>query len=328
MADEPTPVFNSFSKPADQADTLIRGFGIALLIAFFFPVIGDKILFISISGLWEKGVPDILRIEILYPLIAGAALISLARKARSVGRAAWILAIGAFPFLLLLVNGEVRSGLAEITKGLPGSGSMGANLVLSGLAAFAILSGAYASRVRPEQALGAHVAVAGAGLYFITLFIPVNKQFPLIAPFKMMVAHDPTKYGVMFISGLVVLACMALVILACLRCFRLPGPAAEREKTGTAVLKLWFAQFYVYGAFLAYGLIISLAQGRGESGTMVLAFLTTLGKFGVWIIGLFLLIPLGIAEMIIAGARPEAKPSPAVEGGKPEPAVEPAAGEK
>ena len=330
MTDESKPVIDFGPKPAARGDMLISRFGIALLIAFVFPIIGEEILFINISGLWERGVPFIARIEFLYPLLAGVALISLAKKGRSLGRAAGLLAIGIFPFLLLFVDSEVRAGLSKITQSLPGSGTTGLSLILSSLAAFAILAGAHASRVRPDQDLGAHVAVAGAGLYFITLFIPVGNQFPFLAPFKMMTAHDPTKYGVMFLSGFVALTCMALVILAALRCFRLPGAAAGRDKTGNAVIKLWFAQFYVYGAFLAYALIVNLDQARGESGTMILAFLTAIVKFVLWILGLYLLIPLGIAEFIIAGARPAAIPisSPAAEEAHPEPAVESTSGEK
>jgi len=315
MSKETKPVFDSWTTTADPADPLIYRLGIILLVAFFFPIIGDKIVFFNIVGLWERGVPGIVRIELLYPLLAGAALLVLAKKARSMGRAAALLAIGLFPFLLMLASSEVRSGLASITRNLPGGGATGAQFLLSALAIFGILGGAHASRIRPEQTLGANVAIAGAGLYFITLFIPVNRQLPIIAPFKVMTSRDPTGYAIMFLSGLTALACMVLVVLACVQCFRLSDAASDRVKTGNTAIKLWFAQFYVYGAFLLYTMIVGLSRARGDAGLMILSFLTAIGKFGAWVLGLLLLIPLGIAEFIIAAAPTveQAPPAPAVE---------------
>lgn len=314
MSEEPGSGLNSWKNPGDSVTRMIKGIGIALLIAFVLPIIiGKEIVFLNIQGLFEKSVPGVLKIEFLYPLLAGLGALKIAQVKRSPKKAAVLISLGIFPFLFLLVDKSVREAFSGIAGGLPGGGSMGVNLILSALALLGILAGAQASRVRAKLDLGAHVAAAGAGLYVINLFIPIKGQLSFLQPFKQIGQSDPTGAGVMVIGGLVGLAALALMVMAVIKCFQLLQGAAERERLGKAIIKLWVAQFYVYGAFLIYVVIVGAGKSGGDAGMILLSFLTTIPKFFLWILGLYLLIPLGLSELILvapgSGQLPASAPT-------------------
>jgi hypothetical protein len=311
MSEESGSGLASWKNSDDSVPRIIKGIGIALLIAFILPIIGREIVFLNIQGLFEKSVPGFLKIELLYPLLAGLGLLRIAGMKRSPEKAAALISLGIFPFLLLLVDKSVREAFSGIAAGLPGGGSLGVNLILSALALFGILAGAQASRVRAEVDLGATVAAAGAGLYIVNLFIPVNGQFSFLQPFKLFGQKDPTGAGVMAIGGLVSLIVLALMVMAIIKCFQLLRSGADRKRLGNAIIKLWVAQFYVYGAFLLYVLIVGAAKSGGEAGMMILSFLTAIPKFFLWILGLYLLIPLGFSELILLAPGSGRLPAPA-----------------
>lgn len=301
----------SWSKPQDSVTTIIKAIGIALLIAFILPIIGREIVFLNIQGLFEKSVPGVMKIELLYPLLAGAAAFMIAKMKRSPEKAGALISLGIFPFLFLFVDRSVREAFSGIAGGLPGGGSMGANLILSALAIFGILAGAQASRIRADLDLAAYVAAAGAGLYVLVLFIPIKGQFTFLQPFKQITQKDPSGAGVMVISGLVSLAALVLMVLVVIKCFQLLQVGANREVLGNAIIKLWLAQFFVYGAFLVYVLIVSAGKSGGDAGTIFLSFLSTVPKFFLWIFGLYLLIPLGLSEFILLSPGSPHLPAPA-----------------
>jgi hypothetical protein len=312
MSEEPGSGLASRKNSEDSVTRMIKGIGIALMIAFILPIfIGKEIVFLNIQGLFERSVPGVLKIEFLYPLLAGLGALKIAGMKRSREKAAALIFLGIFPFLFLLFDKSVREAFSGIAGGLPGGGSLGPNLILSALAIFGILAGAQASRIRAKLDLGAYVAAAGAGLYVVVLIIPIKGQFPFLQPFKLLGQTDPTGAGVMVLSGLVSLAAMALMVMAVIKCFQLLQAGAERERLGNAIIKLWVAQFFVYGAFLIYVLIVGASKSGGDAGMVLLSFLTTVPKLFLWIFGLYLLIPLGLSELILLAPGSGQIPAPA-----------------
>lgn len=294
----------------DPTGKIITAIGIGLLIAFIFPILvpgyrTTKLVFLNIEILGARGASGMLIIQCLYPLIAGLAAIFLAKRERSGGKAFALLAIGLLPFLILLASRDVQRAFGQITRNLPGGLTIGLSLVLGTIAVFSILSGAHAARVKPANQLAGYVAAIGAGLYFLTLLIPTNGEFSFIIPFKLMGARDPSGMGIMFLSGLVTLICLVLMIIASVRCFMLlKQEGEEKARFGKSIIRLWFAQLYVYGAFILYIIIASAGQGRGDGGIVFFTLLMSIIKFVPWILGLYLLIPLGISEFILLHSTP------------------------
>lgn len=294
----------------DPTGKIITAIGIGLLIAFIFPIFvtgyrTSKLVFLNIEILGERGVPGMLIIQLLYPLIAGIAAIILAKRERSGGKALALVVIGILPFLILLASKDIQRAFGQITRNLPGGLSIGLALVLGTIAVFSILSGAHAARVKPANQIAGYVASLGAGLYFLTLLIPQYGEFSFIVPFKLMGTRDPSGMGIMFLSGLVALICLVLMIFAAGRCFLLLKPEAEKIRIGGSIIRLWFAQFYVYGAFILYIMIVTAGQGRGSDGLIFITLIMSIIKFVPWILGLYLLIPLGISEFILLYSTPD-----------------------
>ena len=304
---EPNQTKSSWREALDPTDFLIKLMGIGLLIGFICPILtggyrGGRLVFLNIEGLFEKA-PFIFKFWLIYPLIAGIAIIYIAKQNRTPKRAASLIAIGLLPFLLLLANENVQQFIKESIQNIPGLDLPGWLLILSFLATLLLLAGLYAVFVKSKQTLACQLAAVGCGFHLVLLFIPNKGEFSFIAPFKLMFKRDRSGMGLNFLGGLVGLALIVIFIFLCIKCYQLlkqdRDPAVKKQDAGTA-LHLWFSRFYVYGAFFIYIMFAALIKSSGSRGIQtVFVLLLAIIKMFPWIMSLFLLIPLGMAEFLI-----------------------------
>ncbi len=315
----------------DHTQKMLKIIGFGLLVAFFFPLYYSalgmgKMMFINFELISKTGVPGSIKFQALYPLLAGAMVLYAAGKHRSFGKGWSLIMIGLFPFIILIMSAPVQKALAGVSSGIPGSGGMGLQVILSNLGMMAILSGACASYVRPGLGNYNLVAAGGGVLYLVSLVVPHNGQIPLLEPFKMMFGKrfPGGGGGYMFIAGLAGLAVVMIMILVSIKCLQMRNPHkdanlprantesltrsfqvkravtfVDHRELSRSALKLWVAQFYVYGAFLLYTMIAA----PGASSMFIMMIMGII-KFIPWILGLYLLIPIGISELMLAGNEP------------------------
>ncbi|MCP5054825.1 MAG: hypothetical protein GY940_47105 [bacterium] len=319
----------------DFTEKFLKLVGFGLLVAFIFPIYipgFGKLVFVNFEVMSKSGVAGSLKFQMIYPIIAGVLVLMMAGKPRTQGKGIGLIAIGLFPFLLLFMSSDVQQAFSRVSRGMPGSGTMGIHTILSSLAVFGILSGAYASYVRPGRGNYGMVAAGGGGLYMVMLLVPQNGEIPLLAPFKLMFGRSiPGSGGMLFITGLVILAAIAVMVLASFKCLQMrnphkdpriqeesedsmtrsfqthrSGPGVNHQVLGKEVMKLWVAQFYIYGAYIVYIMIASPGTGM-MGGSIFVMMVMGLIKFIPWFLGLYLLIPMGIAEIMLAGTEPPKK---------------------
>lgn len=308
MNDELRPALDSVTPGEDPTDSLLSKIGIGLIIAFILPLYARKLVFLNFEVLGERGVPDLVKFELIYPLIAGIAACVLAKKARTIGRGWLILILGLLPFLIALSDDSVQRAVGEILNNLPGAGTGGGNMLLGLVGILGMLAGAWAVKIKADLEPAALIAAVGGGLYLVSLIIPTKGQLPILAPFKMFSTRDYTGSGVVAVSAIVTLICLALVIAAAVKCLLLPKSVGDRSSQAGTAIRLWAWQFPVYGIFMIYVIIVASGKGGADIGELFIAMALAIGKFFPWILGLYLLIPLGVAELLLG--RPSSAPAP------------------
>lgn len=298
-------------KHHDPTDSVIFVLGIALLIAFFSPVIipvaskGTQLFFLNIefiSNNQGKSIPGMLAIQMLYPLLAGIFLIFAAQWKRSVGKACALFAVGVFPLVLLIIDPQVQNGIDRIIGSLPQIANLGLVILFVGVSVSLILAGAYTVRINPQNKHAPHLAIIGGILYLISLMIPVGGKFPFTAPFSMMFSGDSSGAGYAFAFGFIHLVGLILMVSMVVCSLRLLGPASHREKTGKHIIILWLSALVLWSvSFLNLMTYASITSAIGGSGLQTILSLVFLKAFP-WIFGLFHLVPLGIAEFMLSPA--------------------------
>lgn len=302
----PNQKMSFWRAAADPTTFLLKLMGIGLLISFICPLQTShrkiRLVFLNIESLFKKA-PFIFKIELIYLLIAGIALLIIAKQKRSQVKAAGLAAIGLFPFLLLLASPDVQKFVGRSLRNVPGLNSPAWFLIISFVTTLLILAGAYAVFVKPGLTLACQIAAAGGGLTLLMLLVPRNGEFSFIAPFKLMFSRDRTGMGFNIAGGLLALVIIVITILYCIKCYQLLKQdrefAVKRQDAGT-VLHLWFSQFYVFGVFFLYIMLVALIRSSGSRGIIaIFNLILAIIKMFPWIMSLFLLVPLGIAELLI-----------------------------
>jgi hypothetical protein len=305
------------ARKIEAVDRYIYIIGIALLYSFFFPVLISnyggkvKLLFLNIQWTLQANIDWLLKLQLLYPLLAGFSLTVLAKRKRSPVKALAIAGLGVLPFLLFLVSDNTRYWFRNILRRILGPTTLEPIAILSALAVAAILAGAHVSRLKPKNNNATLVAASGAGLYILLRLIPVRGEFHFLIPLQMMFSRSSTYTELQFLSGLVALTVLVLMIIICYKSVLLVMKAShEKIRVGTSIIKLWFAQFYVYGGFLLYVAMVTTRTVGVSRGTYVIAMLLSIIKFFPWIMGLFLLIPIGLSELLLLAQEPAPAPPP------------------
>ncbi len=305
---KPGPVKKPSTMLSDLANPtrfILNSVGRGLIIAFFFPifVIGGgtfKLLFLNYLALESSQTGVMLKFQVLYPLLAGIAVLILVRQKPSPRRAAAFLGIALLPFLVLLFSEEVRMAFSTLGKNITGGFSIGLQLIVSTLAVFAMLASAHTIRIEPNHRIAASLSLIGGGLYFLSLLIPVQGKFLFLEPFRVINLNDPSGAGVFAAAGVASLTSLALMIYAAVTCFQVQKQQREKQKEimGRRIIKLWVWHLLVSAMAVFYMIFVAIIKGVPQGATLLVIFITALIKFVPWILGLYILIPLGISEML------------------------------
>jgi hypothetical protein len=306
---KPGPVKDPTTSLTDVADPtrlILNAVGRGLIFAFFFPIfiiVGRslKLVFLNFLVLQSSQSGLMLQFQALYPLLAGIAVLVLVRQKSSPRRAAAFLGIALLPVLVLLLSEEVRMAFSTLGKNITGGFSIGLQLIVSSLAIFAMLASAHTIRIQAAHRIAASLALIGGGLYFLSLLIPVQGKFLFLEPFRALTLNDPTGAGILIVAGLASLASLALMIYAAFTCFRIQKQEKDKHKEmmGKRIISLWVWHLLVSGMAIFYMIFIGIILGRSMADALLVMFVTALIKFVPWILGLYLLIPLGISEILL-----------------------------
>lgn len=296
----------SLTEVANPTKLILNVVGRGLIFSFFFPVLviveGTlKPEFLNIPVLGNSQAGLMLKFQVLYPLLAGIALLILVRQKSSPRRAAAFLGIALLPFLVLILSEDVRMAFSSLGKNITGGFSIGLHLIISSLANFGMLASAHTIRIEASHRIASSLAVISGGLYFLSLLIPVQGKFVFLEPFRALTLNDPTGAGILIVAGLASLISLAMMIYAAVNCFQIQKQETSKHKEimGNRIIRLWVWQYLVSGMAIFYMISIKIILGKSMAGTLLVIFITALIKFVPWILGLYILIPLGISEMLL-----------------------------
>jgi hypothetical protein len=296
----------SLTEVADPTKLILNVVGRGLIFAFFFPILiiaegALKFELLNIPALENSQTGLMLKFQVLYPLLAGIAVLILVRQKSSPRRAMAFLGIAILPVLVLLLNEEVRMAFSTLGKNITGGFSIGLQLIVSSLAIFGMLASAHTIRIEANHRIAASLAVIGGGLYFLSLLIPVQGKFLFLEPFRALTLNDPSGAGIFVVAGLASLTSLALMIYAAAICFQIQKQEKHKlkEMMGKRIISLWVWHLLVSGMAIFYMIFIGIILGKSMAGPLLVIFITALIKFVPWILGLYILIPLGISEILL-----------------------------
>lgn len=296
----------SLTDVADPTRLILNAVGRGLIFAFFFPIfviVKDslKLVFLNFLVLQSSQSGLMLKFQVFYPLLAGIAVLILVRQKSSPRRAEIFLGIAFLPVLVLLLSEEVRTAFSSLGKDITGGFSLGLHLIISSLAILGMLASAHTIRIEAAHRIAASLAVISGGLYFLSLLIPVQGKFVFLEPFRAFTLNDPTGAGVFIFGGLASLTALALMIYAAVTCFQIQKQEKDKfkETMGKRIIKLWVWHLLASGMAVFYMIFIFIIKGAPQGGPLLVIFVTSLIKFVPWILGLYLLIPLGISEILL-----------------------------
>ena len=301
MMQVPAPYLRAYVPLSFEARLRSRNMillGVVLLVGFLMPIVdGANFEFPNFAVFSAAGAPWQMFVIMLAPGVAGMAMILLARLGRHPVRGIVTVALPLLPVLVLMTDEEVRRSFSFTFKNM--SGELILAVLLLNLGWIGLLVGARARWYRPRRGAAYWIGLAGAIAFGVFLMMPIMPaeagHIPLITAFKMFEA-PPIRlvaFGVVAWIDCTVLAGVLCLMTA-------PGKSAD------------FARRRARGAFLlliagaaAFGLCAATALLQNARADDVVApVLTALIKFGCWGVGMILLLPTGITDLVV-GPAPE-----------------------
>ncbi len=296
--------------------------GIMLLLGFLLPVVvmrpnygsssSLRVEFINFTGLAEPDVPVVLKIMLIYPALAGIAVLCVGLAVRGIGRGIPMMCIGMMPLLILMGADEVQ----EIFRSLPQEFiGTGVAVVIALLGWLGLFAGGVALRYQKTYRAAAITAGVGGGLYLLHLLIPVTSELrghttiPLIQPFMLLSDLSNSRghiQGSALFFILFQIAQMGCMIAASIVALRFTFIADLRGRaTGLSFLLLLGA--LACGALSVLGALFGLFSEASRAAEAIPTLFTALLKMGCWIGGLMFLVPFGLADLLLAvhPQRPE-----------------------
>ena len=299
----------------DFTQKLARKNSIMLFIAFFLPVItAVGVILPNVSMLGTSQVPFTIKIELVYPLLAAIALLFILKMSRTTRGISYI-AIAIIPFLIIFFDDNVGR---LISRSIGRYGAMMQQMFSSTLpfyigilAVLALLTGSVIAQAKPDNKIAPKIAMAGGILYFVSLIYPVTSitgtTIGILAPYQMGTMRGANE--MMVFVMIVLYANMALMILASVKAIMM-GKSSRKDIVGKKIIKLWFSSLSLY---LSFGLLMLFNAPSSQLLQVILMVSLVSVKILAWIFGLYLLIPLGIAEIVMGTTENNTPPPEEIE---------------
>jgi hypothetical protein len=302
----------SYQSPlAQQYESLpatpVVWIGILLLVGFIFPIMGPggrgrstEIFFPNITYLVERGVPLEGKLFFVHPLLAGIAAL-IVSGIRSVARPVTLLVVAALAVVPIALSPEALRG---ITRSLSQMQVNAISVVVGGLALLGMIVGPWVTIRRPQHMAGPVIGAIGAGLFLLSLFLPVQdpltgkSTLSVAASFRTLTAELDEDMGFLRAVAIVGILQMVVMIIAAIMCFVV---VANRHKAGSialGALRLVVVAFCV----IVLALLVAMvgAAGNAPSGVSVApTIITTAIKMVSWFGALFFILPVGLTDLLL-----------------------------
>jgi len=292
--------------------------GVLLLIASFTPLYdGTKIVMTNVFELTEDpGVPFVYKLLGVYPLPAGLAVIILAFVVKGLVRSLAVIALGLFPlvvFYLTVGGGWIPTG---------GIGLLLLGGALPVAAMMLIFAGSRARRYRPSSLLGAVVGAVGGAAFVVGMVLPILPTelgvVPIVRPIMLIVGGGSgVEHVTMITYSCLVLLAMILLVAASIVCLVNAAPRPVLGLRTRKATRLWawsvvflFLTAFVPAAMYTYGALESGAEVLATLLHVTLPFVSIAFKPALAGLALFLLVPVGLAHLVVHLSPPEPGPLP------------------
>ena len=158
-----------------------------------------------------------------------------------------------------------------------------------------------ASSMAPKSLVPAIISATGGGLCFLSLVFPERiggeVVILLLLPFKLLFVHGPMPV-ILLALGLIM--GLVLFIIASFLCLLIVMRQWDNRRLGRSAFTMLVVGTVLPISMALLGVLMEgLSGSHGSAGMEFTVFLGTL-KFGTMVFGIFLLIPLGLTDLVVA----------------------------
>jgi len=279
-----------------------------------------RLYFLNFEPLGIAEVPGQVKFLLIYPLLAGSALIALSFLPAGYGRGIGMLVAGLLPWfvgLSMAPGGTLPEGpLSEVLRVIEAQfNRLVAMTAFLELLLLGVFFGLRIQKAGVPSDFGRWVGGLSGGLFLLMLVMPIVPgifsiplgSVPLTMPFSMMAWSVPA--GVLAFLCMCALATVAAIACACVKSDR-------RQELSVWAIRILFVTMlaapFAAISFLGY----KAATGSSGAvslpvGILILPFLYCL-KFEPWVYGLYAAIAIGLIEMYMATSKEKATAPAAV----------------
>lgn len=280
--------------------------GVALLVAFFMPIYKpgfsfgpiqepSSFEFINISGLFKDGVPGILKFMLIWPLIAGLGAIISSIVNKGFPRSIIFMALGITPVIVLASASEFQSGFQVANNNF---GSVATISGMISVAAWIALVAGTRSLHYVNNRAARIIAALGGVLYLASQFIPVNDVIPFIATFS---AFGQDVFPGMKTSYIILCLGNVLFMLAVMTAAGFCITSFFKREIAQRLGDLAFLSIVIGVLVMIFSIALAMmfAPSQQQPDGFFMMFVTASIKTLCWVFGLFFLVPLGLADLVI-----------------------------
>ncbi|MEX2212774.1 MAG: MJ0042-type zinc finger domain-containing protein [Phycisphaeraceae bacterium] len=283
----------------DSRKLRLLALGIVLIVGFFVPSCvpdihgSTQVVFFNIAGLVEEGIPIAVKLLLIYPLLAGGAVL-IARAAMPPPMRGWLIfGVGLLP-LVIVFAAEPTEVLRNLSRAMAtGRGALGIIVGILGLIGFfAVWVGARSRYYRPDYAHTYIIGVVGAICLLLTLLIPQNGQMPLIAPFKAL-EYDA-------IGGIIMIVASIAMITASIICLCNTRSRRAKNISSLALLAFWV----LLGGIIftvTIGFFYSMTGGGRGLPVQALPFMFSTFIKTIFMAAVIAVTPIGLTDAVVGG---------------------------
>jgi hypothetical protein len=290
--------------------------GVVLLLGFLLPILvprfqssrpydPDRISevtlkpkFVSFEAMAQEDMPGTAKFFILFPALAGITAVIVALVTDGRARGAILLALFALLVIVMLSSRDVRVGFLEMARAM--GGRLGTFMILSTVAWLGIFVGSRSRWYRPGSTAAMVIGIVGGILYLVVEVLPVLPDavgtISLVAPFKLLGQKRMVIAG---LGGVVQLGCL---IAASIVCFVNVNLADQRrgQRLGRVAFRLLVGGAIAAGAcFVLNGMVEAGRNVEEHLGLFIFSSLFNLAKFLAWVVGVLLLLPIGLTDLVV-----------------------------
>lgn len=256
--------------------------------------------FMNIQGLGAEHLPGIMALILLYPLLGGLGALFTCIYAPLLARGITLCCIGGFFAIIVFANqGSLLA--ARAVGALPGGSGMIMLWIFWLIGLSMMVVSIRVRRYRPKSMAAYVIGAIGGGLYFLSLLLPVLPISAgglwLATPFEIMKTD-------------VFLGIGSLLHIMCLIALGILCAANTLKRTSLRAVSNSQISVGLIAASIGIMLVFMLLSGMNQTGSnnnefnVLLVGVSVLLKFAICFGSVLLLIPVGVADLILTTTQP------------------------